>query len=94
VSVTVTVGEGVAVKGFAASVCFAKARAVLASDVSTPGGFTTGAGADRPQPLAKPRMKEPIRKEYKKAGFIVSSENDISIQTIIRREGDVLYIPN
>jgi hypothetical protein len=90
----VAVGEGVAVNGFAASVCFAKARAVLASDVSTPGGFTTRAGADRPQPFTTPRMKELIRKEYKRAGFIVSSVNKISLQTIIRREGCVLYIPN
>src|SRR5512139_850013 len=78
VRVCVAVGEGVAVNGFAASVCFASARAVLASEVSTAGGFTTGPGADVPQPLIMVRRKEPIRMKYKRAGFIVSSEKNPS----------------
>src|SRR5512133_2531004 len=43
VSVTEGVMDGVAVKGFAVSVSFASARAVLARDVSTAGGFVMGA---------------------------------------------------
>lgn len=74
VNVVVGAGEGVAVKGLAASVCFAKARAVLARDVSTAGGFTIGVGADRPQPLRIDRNKDPITMEYKRRSFIVSSK--------------------
>src|SRR5512139_1695092 len=72
VRVCVAVGEGVAVNGFAASVCFAKARAVLASEVSTAGGFTIGAGV-RLQPLIADRRADAIRMKYKNLGFIDSS---------------------
>jgi len=73
VGVWVAVGDGVAVIGFAASVCFASARAVLAREVSTPGGFTIGVEADRPQLLIIEREKNPITMEYKKLVFIISS---------------------
>ena len=94
VSVLVAVGDGVAVNGFAASVCFASARAVLAREVSTPGGFTIGVGEDRLQLLRRERMKNPTTMEYKRVCFNASSVKKISLPTIIRREGGVLYIPN
>jgi hypothetical protein len=72
VNVCVAVGEGVAVKGFAASVCFASAMAVLAREVSTAGGLTTGAGV-RLQPLTVKRRMDPIRMKNKSLCFMDAS---------------------
>jgi hypothetical protein len=63
VGVSVRVGDGVGVNGLAASVCFASARAVLARDVSTPGGLTTGWGAFPLQPLAINDIKDKMAME-------------------------------
>jgi hypothetical protein len=86
----VRVGEGVAVNGFACSVCLANARAVLARDVSTPGGFVIGVGVFWPQAVNKNRSTNVFHGKVSRFGFMVSSVMK-SLPKIIRPKQPVFY---
>src|SRR5689334_21412544 len=92
VSVTEGVTDGVAVKGFAVSVNFASARAVLARDVSIAGGFVMGACVF-PHATNVSRRINPTNACHTRFCFIVAS--------VIRTPpghytpgGSVIYMPD
>src|SRR6266498_3284704 len=72
VRVNVGTGDGVCVNPSAVSVCFARARAVLARDVSTTGGFVLGT-CDFPHPNNVNRRKSPINVCWIRFTFMIAS---------------------